>query len=381
VFDALLRIIALTFKELLATLKDRHAQFSIFVPPVLQCLIYGYVASYDLNDIPYAVLDRDRSPASTDLLARLDGSKTFHRVANLEQSTDVKKFIDEGRALLVIQIDQDFERKLLGGQGAELQVVADGRNSNTAGTATGYIGEVVESFNLDWRAEHAPLGAPSLPGGANGTINVVARAWYNPNLETRWNMIPGLIGTLTMMEVLLLTAMSIAREREQGTFDQLLVTPFRPAEIMAGKTIPPMLIGIVQATMVLLVAQLWFRIPFAGSFIVLYAGMTLFLLAAVGLGLLVSAFAGTMQQAMLYSFVVMMPFILMSGLTTPISSMPEVLQYVTLINPLRYAIEIAHRVYLEGAGLSLLSSQLWPLGLIALVTLSVASWLFRRGLE
>ena len=149
------------------------------------------------------------------------------------------------------------------------------------------------------------------------------RAWYNPNLETRWNMIPSLIGTLTLMETLLLTAMSVAREREQGTFDQLLVTPFRPAEIMAGKALPAMLIGIIQATTMLLVAQLWFRIPFAGSFVTLYAGLLLFLLAAVGIGLFVSSFAATMQQAMLYSFVVMMPFILLSGLTTPISSMPH----------------------------------------------------------
>jgi ABC-2 type transport system permease protein len=376
VIEALLRIIALTRKELLAMLKDPRARFSIFVPPILQCLIYGYVASYDLNDIPYAVFDRDHSPASHDLLAKLDGSKVFRRVATLERSTDVKKFIDEGRALLVIQIDRDFERKLLQGQKADLQVVADGRNSNTAGTAVGYIAAVVASFNADWRTNH-----PSAPVAPGGTIQIVSRAWYNPNLETRWNMIPSLIGTLTMMEVLLLTAMSMAREREQGTFDQLLVTPFRPVEIMAGKTLPCMIIGTAQATMVLLVAQLWFRIPFAGSYLVLYAGMTLFLLAAVSMGLVVSAFAGTMQQAMLYSFVVMMPFILMSGLTTPISSMPDFLQYCTLINPLRYAIEIVHRVYLEGAGPSMLLSQLWPLVLIALVSMTTASWMFRRGLE
>ena len=181
-------------------------------------------------------------------------------------------------------------------------------------------------------------------------MQVTIRAWYNPNLETRWNMIPSLIGTLTMMETLLLTAMSVAREREQGTFDQLLVTPFRPVEIMAGKALPAMLIGTIQATTILLVAQLWFRIPFAGSFVTLYAGLLLFLLAAVGIGLLVSSFAATMQQAMLYSFVVMMPFILLSGLTTPISSMPDALQYFTLINPLRYAIEIVHTRLSGGGG-------------------------------
>jgi ABC-2 type transport system permease protein len=170
----------------------------------------------------------------------------------------------------------------------------------------------------------------------------------------------------------------VAREREQGTFDQLLVTPFRPAEIMAGKALPAVIVGIAQATIVLMVAQLWFAIPFAGSFGTLYIGLGVFVLAAVGMGLLLSSVAGTMQQAMLYSFMLIMPFSLLSGLTTPISSMPEFLQYVTLINPLRYAINMAHRVYLEGVGLRLLVPDLWPLAVIAVVTLSGASWMFRH---
>jgi ABC-2 type transport system permease protein len=208
----------------------------------------------------------------------------------------------------------------------------------------------------------------------------VTRAWYNPNLETRWYMIPALIGMLTLLQTLMLTAMSVAREREEGTFDQLLVTPIRPAEIMAGKALPSMFVGTMQATSVLLVAQLWFGIPFAGSFLTLYAGLCLFLLAAVGMGLLVSSVAATMQQAMLFAFVLVMPFSLLSGLTTPISNMPLVLQYFTVINPLRYAIEITHRVYLEGAGFAELWPQLWPLALIATLTLSAAAWMFRDRL-
>jgi ABC-2 type transport system permease protein len=382
VIDAILRIFALTRKELLATLKDPRGRATIFVPPLLQCLIYGYVATYDLTDVPYAVLDQDRSGASRELLARLDGSGIFHRVANLKRAGDMRTTIDQSRALLVIQIDQDFERRLLLGQQAEVQVIADGRNSNTAGTALGYVAIIVEAFNADWRKNHPDLAAPGSTSVklAPSGIQVSPRAWYNPNLETRWNMIPSLIGTLSMMQVLLLTAMSVAREREQGTFDQLLVTPFRPAEIMAGKALPSVLIGVVQATTILLVAQLWFHIPFAGSFVTLYAALVLFLLAAVGIGLLVSAVAATMQQAMLYGFVVMMPFALLSGLTTPISNMPEALQYFTLINPLRYAIEMVHRVYLEGAGIDRLIPDLWPLAVIALITLSSASWLFRHRL-
>jgi len=369
--DAIFRILALTRKELLAILKDPRSRFSLFIPPILQCLIYGYVATYDLTDVPYAALDQDRSAASSKLLSGLDGSGIFRRVADLNRAADIKTMINERRALLVIQIDQDFERRLASGMQANVQVIADGRNSNTAGTAMGYVSAIVETFNAGWRAEHGQGRVP---------IRLTTRAWYNPNLETRWHMIPALIGTLTLLQTLLLTALSVAREREQGTFDQLLVTPFRPVEIMAGKAMPSMLVGIMQATLVLLVAQLWFRIPFAGSFFTLYAGLTVFLLAAVGIGLLLSSVAATMQQAMLFSFMLIMPFSLLSGLTTPISSMPELLQYLTLINPLRYAIDMAHRVYLEGVGLRLLFSELWPLAIIAAVTLSGASWMFRHRL-
>jgi ABC-2 type transport system permease protein len=369
--ESILRIVALTRKELLALLKDPRSRFTIIIPPILQCLIYGYVATYDLSDVPYAVLDQDRSMASRDLLAGLDGSGVFHRVADLEKASDVKAVIDDRRALLVIQIEQDFERKLQSGLPADVQVIADGRNSNTAGTAVGYVGTIFETFNANWRTAHGQ------PGPA---IHVTLRAWFNPNLETRWHMIPSLIGTLTLMQTLMLTAMSVAREREQGTFDQLLVTPFRPAEIMAGKALPTVLVGLGQATTILLVAQLWFHIPFAGSFVTLYAGLSLFLLAAVGIGLMISSVVSTMQQAMLFSFMIIMPFTLLSGLATPLSSMPTSLQYFTMLNPLRYAIDITQRVYLEGVGLDQLVPDLWPLAIIAIVTLSIASWMFRHRL-
>ena len=369
--DALFRILALTRKELLAILKDPRSRFSLILPPILQCLIYGYVATYDLNHVPYAAFDHDRSAASQQLLARIDGSGVFQRVANLDHDLEVKTIIDRQRVLLVVRIDRDFERSLLSGMPAAVQVIADGRNSNTAGTAMGYVDAIVGGFNDDWRNRQNQGGAP---------IRITTRAWYNPNLETRWHMIPALIGTLTLIQTLLLTGLSVAREREQGTFDQLLVTPFRPAEIMAGKALPAVVVGIVQATMVLLVAQLWFQIPFAGSFVTLYVGLGVFLLAAIGIGLLLSSVAATMQQAMLFSFLLIMPFSLLSGLTTPISSMPTVLQYLTLLNPLRYAIDIAHRVYLEGVGLNLLVPELWPLALMAAITLSAASWMFRHRL-
>ncbi|MDE2450025.1 MAG: ABC transporter permease [Gammaproteobacteria bacterium] len=367
--ESLLRIIALTRKELLAVLKDNRARNALLLPPILQCLLFGYAATYDLNHVPYAVLDRSHSIPSQQLLSRFDGTGLFERVGDLRTQREVSDYINERRALLAIEIPGDFARKLQKGGGADVQIIADGRNSNTAGTALGYAQSVVDGFNTDWRSDHGQPGPP---------VTVEARAWYNPNLMTRWNMIPGLIGTLTMIQTLMLTAMSVAREREQGTFDQLLVTPFRPAEIMAGKALPSMLVGIIQATGVLLVAQLWFRIPFQGSFLTLYAGLVLFVLAAVGVGLVVSALCYTMQQAMLFSFILIMPFALLSGLTTPISNMPPSLQYFTFINPLRYAIDIAQRVYLEGAGAGVLMPDLWPLAAIAAVTLAAASWMFRH---
>lgn len=369
--ESLRRILALIRKELLATLKDPRGRFVLFAPPVIQCVIFGYVASYDLNDVPYAVIDRDRGGASHEILARLDGTGVFHRVANLTDEGELKAYIDDRRALLVLVIGPDFEREIQSGRSAALQVVADGRNSNTAGTALGYVGAVVEGFNADWRTAH---------GAAQAPLSLIDRVWYNPNLETRWNFIPSLVGTLTMLQTLLLTTLSIAREREQGTFDQLLVTPFRPGEIMVGMAVPSVLIGAGQATTILLVAQLWFRIPFAGSYLTLYSGLLLFLLAAVGIGLLLSSIAATMQQATLYTFVLMMPFMLLSGLTTPIANMPVAVQYFTRINPLRYAIDIAQRVYLEGVGFGRFGADLWPLAALALVTLPLAAWTFRRRL-
>jgi len=372
IVGSLLRILALTRKELLAVLKDPRSRNSLLIPPMVQALVFGYAATYDLNHVPYAALDQDHSAASRQLLAGLDGSGIFERVANLQRASDIKSLIDARRELLIVQIDQQFERHLLSGQSADVQLIADGRNSNTAGTAIGYVTSVVEQFNLNWSRDH---------GAAPPPVRLVARAWYNPNLETRWFMIPGMIGTLTLLQTMMLTAMSVAREREQGTFDQLLVTPYRPFEIMAGKALPSILVGTIQAGGVLLVAQLWFRIPFAGSYLTLCAGLLLFLLAAVGIGLLISAVAATMQQALLYSMLLIMPFSLLSGLTTPISSMPLALQYLTAINPLRYAIDITRRVYLEGAGLDLLISDLWPLAVLGTLTLWAAAWMFSHRMQ
>ncbi len=369
--DSLLRILSLVRKEVLALLRDPRSRVILFLPPLLQSFLFGYAATFDLNHAPYAVYDEDRSAASSELLARFDGSGVFERVATIERSADIARLIDNRDVLLVVRIGPDFARKLAAGQSAAIQLIVDGRNSNTAGTAVGYVNAIVDSFNADWRAEHGLTGPP---------VTATVRAWYNGNLETSWNMIPGLIGTITLLQVLMLTALSVAREREDGTFDQLLVTPIRPAEIMIGKALPSTVVGLIQATIIFLVAQLWFQIPFAGSLVTLYSGLILFVIAAVGVGLFISSLVANMQQAMLFSFVLLMPFILLSGLATPIANMPEAFQLITLIDPLRYALDMTRRVYLEGTGLAQLTGDLWPLVAISVVTLPIAAWMFRNRL-
>lgn len=365
--EFLWRILNLWRKELLVILKDPANRIVLVAPVLMQSVLFGYAVTFDLNDAPYAILDLSHSESSTRLASRLDGSGIFHRVATLTRVEEIQTVIDEQKALLVIHIPSDFQTRLTQGDPAPIQVILDGRNSNTAGSAAAGLAVVVDQFNRE-------------QGLASAPISVVSRSWYNPNLETRWPLIPALIATLSMMQTLMLTSLSVAREREQGTFDQLLVTPYTPLEIMFGKAIPPLLIGLVQATLVLLMALFWFRIPMAGSLINLYGGLTVFTIACVGLGMSISAVSLNMQQAMLYTFVLIMPLTLLSGLATPVRNMPEFLQIVTYANPLRFGIDLIQRVYLEGATLAEVGLNLIPMLVVAAVTLPLASWLFRHRL-
>lgn len=370
-FPMLRRIAVLCRKEFLAILKDRTARALLLVPAVVQTFLFGYASTYDLTNVPYALLDQSRGQASAELVARLDGTGVFHRVATLRNEADIRQVIDSQQALMVVQFDALFEARLHAGEPAPVQLIVDARNSNTANSAVGYFNAIAADFNARWQARH---------GGPPPALTVQQRAWYNPNLETRWHFLPGMIAALSMLQTLLLTALSVAREREQGTFDQLLVTPLSPMEIMAGKAIPPILIGLCQSTLVLCVALFWFGVPMAGSIFTLYAGLLCFMVASVGLGLAISAVSATMQQAMLYTFVLIMPMMLLSGLTTPVQNMPQALQIATLANPLRFAIDLVQRIYLEGVGLGDVTHDLLPLAVIALVTLPVSAWLFRHRL-
>ena len=369
--EFLRRLSALVKRELLVVLKDPSSRFILFAPAVVYSLLFGYVATYDLNNVPYAVLDSNRSPLSAELLSRLDGTGVFRRVATLVSPAEIREVIDSQRALMVIQIGPRFEAQLLAGEAAPIQLVLDARNSTTANAAAAYVGAIVDSFNAEQRQRRGEPGP---------MLTVESRAWYNPNLETRWNFMPALIAWLSMLQTILLSALSVAREREQGTFDQLLVTPLSPTEILIGKALPPVLIGLTQSTLVLLVTRFWFQVPMAGSLLTLYIGLVAFNFAGVGIGLSISALATSMQQATLYAFVLLMPMALLSGLLTPVANMPKVLQWATLVNPMRFGVDLARRVYLEGAGLGTIAADLVPILAIAAITLPAAAWLFRNRL-
>ena len=368
-------VLALLRKELLMIFKDARARIILVAPIIVQTIIFGHVATFDLNLVEYALLDDDHSHASRLLARQFDGAPIFRRTRTLASAAEIAPTLDNKRALLVLHIGAGFERQLNLGQSAPVQVLIDGRNSNVAAAASGYANALVEAFNSARTRERGGSSA-----GAANTIEVHARAWFNPNMETRWGILSALVTMLGAIQVMVLAGQSVAREREQGTFDQLLVTPLGPTAIMLGKALPPVLVGLLQSSIVLAVARGVFHIPFAGALPLLYAALLLFNLALVGVGLCVSALTSTMQQAMLYSFTLLMPMILLSGFVTPLRSMPPALQWATLLNPARYGVDFSRRIYLEGAGLADIAHDLWPLALIAIVTLGAASRLFRSRL-
>jgi ABC-2 type transport system permease protein len=367
VLTALLRIAFLCRKELLALLKEPSSRIILLAPALVQSLLFGYAATFEVTHAPYAVLDQSHGAMAAEVLRRLDASGIFERTATLRSAGEIAGAIDDGDALLVLVFPSDFERRLTLGTPAPLQLILDGRNSSTAGAASAYVGTIVADLNA--------------ARGAISPVRVERRIWYNPNLDSSWGIMPNLIAALSMIQTLLIAALSVAREREQGTFDQLLVTPLTPMLILVGKAVPAILVGLAQSTIILLVIRYWFGIPMNGSPWLLYLGLVTFTVAAVGIGLAVSALSLNMQQAMLYTFMIIMPLMLLSGLLTPARNMPPALQIATWANPLRFGMDLVRRVYLEGAGLRDVAIDFAPLVGIAAVTLPLAAWLFRNRLS
>lgn len=353
-------------KELLATIKDPRTRTILFLPVIMQTMLFGYAATFNLDEVQYACLDQSRSKYSTELIAKIEGSGVFRRVQTLNSTSEIAEAIDSDAAMLVVNIPADFADKLVAGERAEVQVITDGRNSSTSGIAAGYVNSIVADYNARRN------------GGR--ILETETIAWYNPNLITRWMFLPALIPMMSLSQVLMLAGLSVAREREQGTFDQLLVTPIEPSIILIGKAIPPILIGLIQATFALIIMCVWFEIKVVGSLFTLYLVLLVFLLSCVGIGLSISAVSANMQQVMVYCFMAMMPLSLLSGVTTPVRNMPQVLQYFTLANPLRFATEAVRRIFLEGSSLATVAYALVPMLLIAGITLPVAGWFFRNKL-
>ena len=366
------RVYALLIKEFLSLVKDKKSRFVLIGPPIIQLFVFSYAATYDLNEIPMAVYNEDAGIASRELVARFEGAPAFKEIARIERQGQIAEVLDSKTVLLVVHIGEHFSRDLMSARRpARVQILLDGRDSNTAQIAMGYVQTVLTDFNLSWMREHKwPLPPATLE----------IRAWFNPNLESRWFIVPGIVGLLILVVTVIVTALSVAREREQGTFDQLLVTPFTPLEILIGKAIPGLIIGLVEASFIIAMAVFWFEVPLLGSIAALYLGIVLFVFAVIGIGLMISSLAVTQQQGLLGGFLFIVPAVILSGYATPIANMPSWVQTLTLINPLRYFLVIVRSVFLEGASLQTLFDQYWPMAVIGSLCLVSAGWMFRRRL-
>jgi len=362
------QVLALIVKELLAVLRDAKSRSVLIAPPLIQLMVFGYAATYDLDHVPMAIYDEDSSQASRDLVAHFLGAPAFRLVAMLHSGQPIDALIDSREVALALVIDRRFTRDLLTGQPAPVQAIVDGRNSNTALLIEGYANTILSDFSTAWAVAHGGLRPPAV---------LDIRARYNPTLSSHWFFVPSIVALLTQIVTLLVVALSVARERETGTFDQLLVTPLRPIDILLGKGLPGVLIGLIEASVIIVAAVWWFEVPLRGGLLPLYLGLLIFVIAVTGMGLMISALAATQQQALLGVFLFMVPSIILSGFATPIANMPDWVQDLTLVNPMRYFLVIVRGVFLEGASLSSLASQYWPMAAIGAASLVAAAWLFR----
>ncbi len=365
------RIKSLIIKELWAVWRDRKSRVMLIVPPLIQLVLFSFAATLEVKNVAIAVLNRDAGGHSIELMQRLAGARDLvKRVVVMHGDDEAGDALAAQKVLMVVRFGADFSRNLDSRRPASMDLLLDGRRSNAAQILEGYVEAVVEQYQSE------------LPGAGRGQRpTVVTRAFFNPNLESAWNTVPCLTAILTMLVGLVVTGLSVARERELGTFEQLLVSPARPGEIIIGKTVPGLLIGMVEGSLIIGFAHFVFAVPLSGSVTLLYLSMAVYLAAVIGVGLFISSLVSTQQQAMLGAFTFVSPAILLSGFATPIANMPDWLQMVTLINPARYFIVIIRGVFLKDMPAGLVLDNLWPMALIALCTLAAASWLFRRRLQ
>ncbi|CDR35090.1 ABC-type transporter, permease subunit [Criblamydia sequanensis CRIB-18] len=366
------RISALVVKELWSLLRDKKSRTVLILPPLVQLLVFAFAATLDVKNVSIGFLNRDSGSLSFDLLQRFRGSPTFQHIYYFSSDEELKEAIDTQKVIAALYLDEEFTKNILAERGASLQSILDGRKSNSSQIVQGYIGRIVDEFANDVRKK-LNLSKP--------VSKIIGINWFNPNLIYSWYTVPSLCAILTMVVSVLVTALSIARERELGTFDQLLVSPLTTYEILLGKTIPAVILAFLEGNLILAAAFFVFDIPFNGHLLLLYPSMLIFILAVVGVGLFISSLSKTQQQAILGSFVFISPSTILSGFATPIENMPLFLQKLTLLNPLRYFLVIVKGVFLKDMGIPVIIENTWPLMLIALVTLTASSLLFKSKLE
>jgi ABC-2 type transport system permease protein len=374
------RIWHLLVKEFLQFRRDRSARFRLLIPPIIQMLIFGYAATFEVFDVSTALVDQDHTPESRALVAAFVHSSRFEVTTAAQTRREVEDAVSASRANIGIVIPPGFSELLRKGQSSPIQVFADGTNSNTALIALGYVGQIAGGFGRAYALDLAQrtgkaLGAPIVH------IEVAQRYWYNPNLNSRWFFVPGVIGTLVLVTIVNLTAFAIVREREVGTLEQLLVTPLRPVEFIVGKTLPFFVIGLVEVAIVATVGLLWFRVPFDGNPLLLFGGTCLYLLSALAIGLMISTVCRTQQQAFATNFFILNPMFVLSGFSFPIASMPAALQWLTLADPLRYYLIVVRGTFLKGVGIDVLWPQFVGLAVIALGLLTLSVLRFRKSLD
>jgi len=367
-------------KEFIQTLRATHMRWLLFGPPLIQMLVFGYAATLDVKNVKLAVLDQDNTQESRELVAHFTASRYFHLTQYAAQPADLREGLDRGDFLAAMEIDSGFAQRLRNGQGATVQVLVDCSNSNTALVALGYLNQIGAAFSRDYQIDRmqrtAPQRAASLP-----VVDLEVRPWFNEGLDSQWYFVPGVIGNVMLILVMMLTAFAVVRERELGTLEQIMVTPIRRWEFIMGKTIPFFLIGCFDATLIALVGTFWFGVPFRGNLGVLAAGLVAFILAALGLGLFLSTVSRTQQQAMIASFFFNMPMITLSGFGTPVASMPPLLQRISQANPLLHIMVLLRGVYLKGVGFDVLWPQIAILAGTAIFLLTISILRFHKSLE
>ncbi len=366
------RIRALIRKELLAVLRDRRVRLSLLLPPIIQLVIFTFAATLDVKNVPIGILNRDNGEQGFELVQRFYGSPMFTDVRFLKSVEEIDPFLDNQKGVMVVSIDQQFSRNIDEKNSAIIQLILDGRKSNTAQILAGYAAQIVHQFNLDvaakmgWKQDNAVL---------------MPRVWFNPNLEYYWYNIPCLVAVLSMLSCLIVTTQSVAREREMGTFDQLLVSPLVPREILIGKIVPGILVGMFEGMLMLTVGTLFLKVPFTGSLLLYIFSLLIYVASISGIGLFISSLATTQQQAMLLTFIFLTPSVLLSGFGTPIENMPSWLQPVTYLIPIRYMLIISKGLFLKALPAKYVLKNVWPMVILGIGTILGAGWFFRKRLE